>query len=277
MSSASLESITSITNTLRRVIGDHALLSDIQHSDLLTYRKALLTGDIINPTITNQVRSGRMPSTVNKQMSVLLEMLKLANRSQFIVHAPYEGVSRLKLSKREPDPQPVDEFQALTLSMSGVAASILIFSVYTGMRPGEICALAWEDVDLDKGEVHVLRNLTCKNKFVPPKTDAGIRTITRIKPALDVLKKMHKMTASLAQREICFQHREHGKTEQQKLRFVFVPSIGSSAGHGHSTNTSISYPWRRGTELSGIRERNPISPDIRMHAGHSLPVLTHRL
>lgn len=132
VSSAPLEPITSITNILQRVIGDLALLSGIQHDDLLTYRKALLTGDIINPAISSQIRSGRMPSTVNKQMSVLSEILKLANRSQFIVHAPYEGVTRLKLSKREPDPLSVDEFQALVRSMSCITSSILIFSAYAG-------------------------------------------------------------------------------------------------------------------------------------------------
>jgi integrase len=41
------------------------------------------------------------------------------------------------------------------------------------MRPGEICALAWEDIDLKKGEIHVSRNLTNKRVFVPPKRMPG--------------------------------------------------------------------------------------------------------
>lgn len=125
------------------------------------------------------------------------------------------------------------------------------------MRPGEICAFAWEDIDLKKGKVHVSRSLTCKNRFVPSKTDTGICTITLLKPALDVLHAMHEMTAALDKKEIRFHLREHGKTEQQALRFVFVPSKESSTDHGYYINTSIAYPWRRCTELSGMREQNP--------------------
>ena len=146
-----------------------------------------MTGTIINPAMPNLTRQGRAPSTVNKQMAVLSEMLKLANRSQFILHAPYEGVSRLKLSKNDPDPLLLHEYQALIAALPRSQALIIIVAVHTGMRPGEICALAWEDIDLVKGEIHVSRSLTNKRVFVPPKTDAGIRTITLLKPALDAL------------------------------------------------------------------------------------------
>ena len=86
-------------------------------------------------------RQGRAPSTVNKQMAVLSEMLKLANRSQFILHAPYEGVSRLKLSKNDPDPLLLHEYQALIAALPRSQALIIIVAVHTGMRLGEICAL----------------------------------------------------------------------------------------------------------------------------------------
>lgn len=77
-------------------------------------------------------------------------MLKLANRSQFILHAPYEGVSRLQLVKADPDPLLLHEYQALILALPHKLAFIIIVATHTGIRPGEICALAWEDVDLKK-------------------------------------------------------------------------------------------------------------------------------
>ena len=204
----------------------------------------------------NLIKQGRSPSTVNKQMAVLSEMLKLANRSQFILHAPYEGVSRLKLSKADPDPLLLHEYQALIASLPRKLALIIIVAVHTGMRPGEICALAWEDIDLKKGEIHVSRSLTNKRLFVPPKTDAGIRTITLLKPALDALLEQYEITGSGPKQEIQFHHREIGKTEQQKLRFVFIPGESSYTKEGFFSKYSISYGWKRGTKLSGIRERN---------------------
>lgn len=257
VSEATLLSITSVVNTLKRVVGENTRLVDIQHADILNYRKELLTGEVFNPSIPNRIKNGRAPSTVNKQMAVLSEMLKLANRSQFILHAPYEGVSRLKLSKNDPDPLLLHEYQALIAALPRNQALIIIIAVHTGMRPGEICALAWEDIDLVKGEIHVSRNLTNKRVFVPPKTDAGIRTITLLKPAHDALLEQYEITGNSPKQEIKFHHREIGKTEQQYLRFVFSPTTYSSTKGGYFSKDSISYGWKRGTKLSGIRERNP--------------------
>lgn len=257
VSEATLHSIVSVVNTLKRVVGENTRLVDIQHADVLNYRKELLTGEVVNPSMPNRSKKGRAPSTVNKQMAVLSEMLKLANRSQFILHAPYEGVSRLKLSKAYPDPLLLHEYHALIALLPRKWVLIIIVSVHTGMRPGEVCALAWEDIDLKKGEIHVSRNLTNKGLFVPPKTDAGIRTITLLKPALDTLKEQYEITGNSPRQQIIFHHRELGKTETQNLRFVFSPERCTSGKNRYFSKNSISYGWNRGTKLSGIRERNP--------------------
>lgn len=257
VSGATLHSIVSVVNTLKRVVGENTRLVDIQHADVLNYRKELLTGSVLNPSMPNLVKKGRAPSTVNKQMAVLSEMLKLANRSQFILHAPYEGVSRLKLSKADPDPLLLHEYHALIALLPRKWVLIIIVSVHTGMRPGEVCALAWEDIDLKKGEIHVSRSLTNKGLFVPPKTDAGIRTITLLKPALDALKEQYEITGNSPRQQIIFHHRELGKTETQNLRFVFSPEKCTSGKSRYFSKNSISYGWKRGTKLSGIRERNP--------------------
>ncbi|MGN7791496.1 Arm DNA-binding domain-containing protein [Enterobacter sp. 22452] len=257
VSEATLHSIVSVVNTLKRVVGENTRLVDIQHADVLNYRKELLTGEVVNPSMPNRSKKGRAPSTVNKQMAVLSEMLKLANRSQFILHAPYEGVSRLKLSKADPDPLLLHEYHALIALLPRKWVLIIIVSVHTGMRPGEVCALAWDDIDLKKGEIHVSRSLTNKGLFVPPKTDAGIRTITLLKPALDALKEQYEITGNSPRQQIIFHHRELGKTETQNLRFVFSPERCTSGKNRYFSKNSISYGWKRGTKLSGIRERNP--------------------
>lgn len=68
----------------------------------------------------------------------------------------------------------------------------------------ELAALAWEDVDLEKGIVNVRRNLTILDMFGPPKTNAGIRTVTLLQPALEALKEQYKLTGHHRKSEITF-------------------------------------------------------------------------
>lgn len=200
-------------------------------------------------------------------MAVLSEMLKLANRSQFILHAPYEGVSRLKLSKADPDPLLLHEYHALIALLPRKWVLIIIVSVHTGMRPGEVCALAWEDIDLKKGEIHVSRNLTNKGLFVPPKTDAGIRTITLLKPALDALKEQYEITGNSPRQQIIFHHRELGKTETQNLRFVFLLRGARQARTDIFRRTRFRMGGTGALNYPGYVKEIPISPDTHTPAG----------
>ncbi len=108
-------------------------------------------------------------------------------------------------------------------SERGQSQNMWKFAVYSGVRHGELAALAWEDVDLDKGVIHVRRNLTANGMFGPPKTAAGNRTIQLLGPALDALKAQHELTAGHPVSTITFHHREYGSSEEQNLRFVFMP------------------------------------------------------
>lgn len=257
VSHASMLTIRSTVNTLRRVVGDRTSLSDIQNADILAYRREFLFGEVVNPGLPNFKKQGRSPSRVNTLISVLKEMLKMAHRSQFITHTPFDGVSTLKVSKRSPDPLSYEEYQSFISHLSELHSLIWIVATHTGMRHGELCALAWEDVDLIKGEIYVSRNLTRKGLFVPPKTDAGIRTITLLQPALEALKKQWEVTGSLPAHEIVYHHREHGKTEKQRIRTVFVPDRRSTKKTGYYSQNSISYGWKNGLRRAGIRDRHP--------------------
>ena len=51
-----------------------------------------------------------------------------------------------------------------------------------GLRPGEVIALTWSDLDLDQSHIHVQRSLVRRGtdepwKLVPPKTDKGRRVV----------------------------------------------------------------------------------------------------
>ncbi|OAT17833.1 phage integrase [Buttiauxella gaviniae ATCC 51604] len=256
VSAASMQTITSSVNTLRRTVGNLTCITDIQHADMLNYRRELLIGQVLNPGLPNLKKQGRSPSRVNTLMSLLAGMLKIANRSQFISHSPYEGVSALKVSKRSPDPLSFDEFNSFMSVLSRHHTLIWLVAIHTGMRHGELCALAWEDIDLQKGEIRISRNLTQRGIFVPPKTEAGIRTVSLLKPALDALTEQFKITGGFPGHEILYHHREHGRTEKQTIRTVFVPTSHSKKKTGYFSQSSISYGWRYGLRRAGVRSRH---------------------
>lgn len=65
-------------------------------------------------------------------------MLQHANRSRFILYAPYEGVSWLRLSKADPDPFLLHENLALIAALPRKLALIIVVLLHSGMRPGKI-------------------------------------------------------------------------------------------------------------------------------------------
>lgn len=65
----------------------------------------------------------------------------------------------------------------------------------TGLRRGELLALRWSDVDLERGTITVNRSLTTLNRgFIvqEPKTKSGKRTIPLLPEAVEILKEWRK-------------------------------------------------------------------------------------
>lgn len=51
-------------------------------------------------------------------------------------------------------------------------------AVATGMRRGEVLALTWDDIDLERRTIRVRHNLTSSGRIGDPKSNAGIRTVS---------------------------------------------------------------------------------------------------
>ncbi|WP_163018204.1 site-specific integrase, partial [Pseudomonas viridiflava] len=77
---------------------------------------------------------------------------------------PVDSLELPSKQSKGPDPFTVQEADTIIESLYGsltgslsVYAAYFEFAFYTGMRPGEIAALRWDEVDMDKRLAHVCR------------------------------------------------------------------------------------------------------------------------
>lgn len=243
--------------TLKILINENTPISTIRHSDILKYRNELLNGETYYRKAARGNKTGRSVRTVNNYISLLCSLLRFAHHSGFIKNKPYQGIKKLQKGKIKPDPFTKEEFSLLAKIEHGQSLNMWTFAVYTGVRHGELAALAWEDIDWENGTVHISRNLNALGMFVPPKTDAGDRIITLLEPALEALKAQRKLTALQPKTEIVFHHREYGVMEHQKLHFVFMPRMRKGEQKAYYSLSSIGARFDAAIKRAGIRRRIP--------------------
>jgi len=91
------------------------------------------------------------------------------------------------------DPFTPAEVAAVVAKLDDQVANLGQFWAWTGLRPGELLALTWPDVDLERGTVRISKALR-GTRLKAPKTKAGNRTLRLIQPALDALKRQQQHT-----------------------------------------------------------------------------------
>lgn len=134
--------------------------------------------------------SGLSTRTVGYMHTLAKKSLKDAVRDELIPYNPADAVRPPKLIRDEIRPLSASQVRTF-LEAARVGGERLeaayIVAVHTGMRPGELCALKWEDVDLDTGTVQIKRALS-GGKMTAPKTARGRRRITLSAAARHALK-----------------------------------------------------------------------------------------
>ena len=117
--------------------------------------------------------------TVQYTHAVLYRALKQAMRWSLVPHNVCEDVDRPRPRREEMQPLDRDQARHLLKTAEGDRFEALHkLAVYTGMRPGELLGLKWEDVDLGAtgGSLRVNRALS-GGKLTTPKTKRSRRRI----------------------------------------------------------------------------------------------------
>jgi len=251
-------SYTTRVKTSIALLGANKMVSSIRTETMQTLRTNLLKGSFTQGRNNNVTKTGRSVAYVNTCMTDMFSMLKFAHNNGYIERNPMAALGRLKRDKKKPDPVERDEFQRLISAMkTRQMRNFWSLAVYTGLRHGELCALAWEDIDLKKWTLNVSRNLTKDGDFTPPKTDSGFRNVYLIEAARDVIRDQMELTRMRKSITVPVAGREYGKSEQEELTFIFNPKVNAinNASNDYYAVSSLAQTWRAAMVKAGLRLR----------------------
>lgn len=253
-SSNSKQTIRNALTQINRHIG-HRPVEELLPSELKKLQVTLL-------------EQGLKPSTINlyfghcqRLLDVYLEQIEEVTGTPHL--NPFQKVPALKVSRHldEDDPAAISPFtpqelyQILEHSRSPLRHRLIRWMVFTGMRPAEIAALAWEDVDLDRGTVNIRFSVSREGGHLKrPKTDHGYRALELTRQARMVLQEQLSLTLHLpAREELCIGH--YGKKTTVSRRPVFMQNINTTP-EPFTPNLNLHHPtWTRLLARAGVPYR----------------------
>ena len=160
-----------------------------------------ITHLMVKELINSLDKNGYHAETQSKVKILLVDMFDKAIIDEFARKNPARGI---KIHKEECDETHVrvltkEEQQEFFDCCKGTFYdNLFVVAVNTGLRPGEVCALKWEDIDLNNNEVSVTKTLLYQKlegdeqktfHFDPPKTKQSKRKVPLNKTAIIALKK----------------------------------------------------------------------------------------
>ena len=178
----------------------HLNICDIDHHKLNKLRKDSL--------ITREV------STIKEYSQTFRRVIGEAVNDEIIPMDPFLKVRKLKKDSSKEDeyvaPFNSTELNALLNVIHIPQTKTMVeLLAWTGLRPGELKALAWEDVHLKistckepskqiyKGHINVKYNIDRKGKLKTPKTKAGVRKVDLLPVSVKLLIEQKKISFDL--------------------------------------------------------------------------------
>lgn len=138
-------------------------------------------------------KGGLSALTVKHHHRVLSQALRQAVRLQLIPRNPCEAIDPPRPERKEMKVLNREDVGRLLKEVDGKALHIpVLLAVLTGMRRGEVLALRWQDVDLDRATLAVTQTLeqtAAGLAFKPPKTARSRRKISLSPHIIDKLRR----------------------------------------------------------------------------------------
>ncbi|ENM6576124.1 site-specific integrase [Vibrio fluvialis] len=245
---------------------------DIRRSTLQRYKWVLrdfaeLYGanrscDTLSPRSLNKFRQelmvGRGGRTINRNLVTINAFLSWLYKMEYVEKDLSKLMVRAKES--EPDIRPFSMAEikkAMSVCNQLQHRNIITLLAYTGIRSGEVCALAWEDVNFEDNTIHIRRSTYDQRGLKTTKTDKE-RFVDLLPPAIEALRAQRHLT-------YLYPAKEHevelpgNSYRTEKLRFVFNPKAvreQKGSDYDYYGKRALGRMWAALCEKASIPYRN---------------------
>ena len=135
------------------------------------------------------------------RVPIVVTLFNQAVDQELIDRNPFRGLGRRTRGRSDDPPPTVEELERLLGACSALGdyseqmRALIVFGAYTGMRPSELFALEWSDIDFKANRIDVQRRLYRGGLDVPKSNKP--RRIALTPPARDVLLRQPTRTEQL--------------------------------------------------------------------------------
>jgi integrase len=132
-----------------------APISDLAKPELLAYR--------------NHLAASLSSTTTNNHLALLRMLFKSARRDGVCLDNPAEFIGPVRASAKLDNKRPftITELQAILAVADPEWRSLILFGLYTGQRLSDLVNLAWNNIDLERGEVRLMTLKTGRTMIIP--------------------------------------------------------------------------------------------------------------
>lgn len=99
-------------------------------------------------------------TTVRRARNILNMVLKKAVANDLITKNPIEYADNINVVHEKQEPYSIEEMTLILKSAAGWLKVFLYLAFTTGMRPGELLGLQWDDIDFDRRVIYLQRSIS---------------------------------------------------------------------------------------------------------------------
>jgi integrase len=175
--------------------------------------------------ISTKIKEGLSPRTVIKTVAILHEMFKHAIVWGYLRDNPTDHAEKPRLTRKEMAFLGREQVLKFLAASSPEYYPLFAAAVLTGARQGELLALRWQDVDLDRQAMFIRRTYHPTHGFSELKTRSGERSIVISSELVRILR-LHKKRSNGNPEVLVFQNKAGNPINPQNMMTrEFYPAL----------------------------------------------------